>query len=74
MKRFAAMFLAVLIIVESFLFFGGYALFDFANHFYLAGGVWSLIIAAVVQTFVMQDDKITQLEKRVKELEEHKNT
>jgi len=36
MKRFVAMFLAVLLMVEAFLFFGGHMLFDFAKRPYLA--------------------------------------
>ena len=70
MKRFAAMFGAVLIIVESFLFFGGYALFNFARRPYLTGAAIALIIAVIAQVFVEQDEKITVLQKRVKELEE----
>ena len=70
MKRFAAMFGAALIIVESFLFFGGYALFNFARRPYLTGAAIALIIAVIAQVFVEQDEKITALQKRVKELEE----
>lgn len=69
MKRFAAMFLAVLLMVEVFLFFGGHMLFDFAKRPYLTGAVIALIIAVIVQAFVELDEKINQLTKRVKELE-----
>ena len=69
MKRFAAMFLAVLLMVEAFLFFGGHMLFDFAKRPYLTGTVIALIIAVIVQAFVELDEKINQLTKRVKELE-----
>lgn len=70
MKRFAAMFLAILIVVETFLFFGGYMLFDFAKRPYLTGAMIALIIAVIAQLFVEQDEKITALQKRVRELEE----
>ena len=70
LKRYAAMFSVVLIFVESFLFFGGYALFDFAKHPYLTGAILAFIISAVIQAFVELDDKIETLQKRVKELEE----
>ena len=69
MKRLAAMFLAVLLMVEAFLFFGGHMLFDFAKRPYLTGAVIALIIAVIVQAFVELDEKINQLTKRVKELE-----
>lgn len=69
MKRFAAMFVAVLLMVEAFLFFGGHMLFDFAKRPYLTGAVIALIIAVIAQAFVELDEKINQLTKRVKELE-----
>ena len=71
MKRFAAMFGAVLIMVETFLVFGGYVLFDFSRRPYLTGVAIALIIAVIAQVFVEQDEKINQLSQRVRELEEH---
>ena len=71
MKRFAAMFGAVLIMVESFLLFGGYVLFDFSKRPYLTGAMIALLIAVIAQVFVEQDEKINRLSQRVRELEEH---
>ena len=73
MKRFASAFLAVLIVVETFLFFGGYALFDFARHYYLAGAVWALIIAGVCHAFIIQHERILALEQRLRKLEVQKD-
>ena len=73
MKRFLGAFAMCLVILEAFLFFGGYMLLDFARHPFLAGGVAALILAAVFTVWIGQDEKMEALEKRVQELENKEN-
>lgn len=54
-----------------FVFFGGWMLFDFSKRFYVATAVCALIIAVIASAFLAQSEKIEQLEKRVKTLEEN---
>ena len=37
MKKFVQILLMTLVVVECFLFFGGYAVFDFSRRYYTAG-------------------------------------
>lgn len=55
-----------------FVFFGGWMLFDFSKRFYVATAVCALIIAVIASAFLAQSEKIEQLEKRVKALEENR--
>ena len=45
-------------------------LFDFGNNFWLAIAVCAFIITVIVSVFVVQDEKIEKLEKKVEALEE----
>ena len=56
MKRFLSTFGICLALVEAFIFFGGYQLFDFSRRWYLAGASIALVLAV--------------LEKRTRQLEE----
>ena len=38
-KKFVQILLMTLVVVECFLFFGGYAVFDFSRRYYTAGAV-----------------------------------
>lgn len=69
MKRFFQMFAITLVIVEVFLFFGGYLLFDFNSNYYRAGAAWAFIIALIIYGFAVQSEKIEELEKRIELLE-----
>ena len=42
MKKFVQILLMTLVVVECFLFFGGYAVFDFSRRYYTAGAAWPL--------------------------------
>ena len=48
MKRFLSTFGICLALVEAFLFFGGYQLFDFSRRWYLAGASIALVLAVLV--------------------------
>ena len=71
MKKFIQTYVIVLIIMECFLFFGGYMLFDFRQRFYIAGAVSALVIAIIISAFITQSEKIEELEKRIQTLENH---
>jgi len=66
MKRFLSTFGICLALVEAFLFFGGYQLFDFSRRWYLAGASIALVLAVLVH----QNDRLEALEKRTRQLEE----
>ncbi len=53
-----------------FVFFGGWMLFDFSKRYFVATAACAFLIAAIISIFVSQEEKIEQLEKKVKELEE----
>ena len=57
-----------------FVFFGGWQLFDFNNRFFIAIASCAFIIAVIASILFSQEERIEQLEKRVKELEEKNNT
>ena len=44
-------------------------LFDFSNRFYTATAACAFIISVILSAFIAQDEKIEELEKRIKELE-----
>ena len=68
--KFLKTYAVILILSFAFMFFGGWQLFDFRERFWLATAACALAIAAVVSVLTAQGEKIEQLEKRVKELEE----
>ena len=70
MKRFLSTFGICLALVEAFIFFGGYQLFDFTRRWYLAGASVALVLAVLISLLLMQSDRMEALEKRVKALEE----
>ena len=56
MKRFLSTFGICLALVEAFIFFGGYQLFDFSRRWYLAGASIALVLAVLVCILVQQND------------------
>ena len=68
--KFFKIFAAVLVVSYLFVFFGGWMLFDFHSRWQLATAACAFIIAVVAYAFFAQAEKIEELEKRVKELEE----
>ena len=70
MKRFLSTFGICLALVEAFLFFGGYQLFDFSRRWYLAGASIALVLAVLVCILVHQNDRLEAPEKRTRQLEE----
>ncbi len=69
MKVFFRNFIACLLLVEVFLGFGGWMLFDFSRHFFLAGGTVAFALTVLLHIWMWQMDQLESLEKRVKELE-----
>ena len=69
MKQFVKIFVVTLILVELFLFFGGYRLFDFSRGYYRAGAACALIIAVIAHGLITQAEKMEDLEKRIRALE-----
>lgn len=72
MKQFFPLYVMVLILLEVFLFFGGYALFDFSRRFFLAGASTAFVITIILFAFNAQLKKIEELEKRIQILENDK--
>ena len=68
--RFLKTYLATLVLVSIFVFFGGYTLFNFREHFWLAIATCAFIIAVLVSVFISQDERIEQLEAKIKAIEE----
>ena len=69
MKKFVQVLLMTLVVVECFLFFGGYAVFDFSLRYYTAGAACAFIISLILYGFLAQAEKIEELEKRIQEIE-----
>lgn len=64
----------ILIFCFIFAMFGGLVLFDFSKHWFLAIASRAFIIAAVVYVFCDQDDRIKQLEQKIKGYEDKEET
>lgn len=69
MKRFFAIFAAVLVCAVIFLTLGGSLLLDFSRHFFAALAICAFAIALIINGFVAQSDRIDSLEKRIQLLE-----
>ena len=69
MKKFVQILLMTLVVVECFLFFVGYAVFDFSRRYYTAGAACAFIISLILYGFLAQSEKIEELEKRIQEIE-----
>ena len=67
--KFIKTYFCVIIFMFLFVFLGGWNLFDFRTKPYLVMLVISFIISSVISVYIKQDDKIDELEKRIKELE-----
>lgn len=70
MKRFLQTFAICLVLVEVFIFFGGWQLFDFNRHWFLAGASVAFVLAVFISIWLSQEDRLEALEKQIKELEE----
>lgn len=70
MKQFLKIWVMVLVVVEIFLCFGGWMLFDFQKRFYVAGAAVAFVAALLLNGFVCHAKRIEQLEKQVAALEE----
>jgi len=71
-KSFLQTLATVLVLVETFLFFGGSRLFDFSRSYYGAGAVCAFVIALILHAFLVQAEKIEKLEQRVRQLEQER--
>lgn len=72
--KFLKNYAVILILCYVFVFLGGWMLFDFKKHLWLAIAACAFIFAVIVTIFVAQQGKIEELEKRVKELEGKENS
>ena len=70
MKRFLGTFIACLVVVYVFLFFGGWVLFDFSRHYFLAGASIAFLLSVLISFWLSQEERIDTLEKRVRDQEE----
>ncbi len=68
--KFIKMYTIILILCYIFLFCGGWRLFDFNKHYFIATAACAFIISVVAYAFITQEERIEQLEKKVKELQE----
>lgn len=68
--KFLKTYAIILILSFAFVFFGGWQLFDFRERFWLATAACAFVLAVIASVFEAQGEKIDQLEKRVKDLEE----
>ena len=68
--RFLKTYLATLFFLSIFVVCGGYTLFNFREHFWVAIAACAFIIAVLVRIFISQDERIEQLEAKIKEIEE----
>lgn len=71
--KFIKTYATTLVLCYVFVFFGGWMLFDFSKRYFVATAACAFLIAVIISIFVLQKEKIEQLEKRVKELEEKSN-
>lgn len=69
--KFIRTYIMILILCYVLVFFGGWIAF---RNFYVALAACALVITVVVSVFCAQEERIERLEKRVKELEEKKET
>ena len=67
--KFLKVFVPVLVLCFLFAFFGGWQLLNVSGGIYITAAIAALVISLVVFAFLVQDEKIEKLEKRVKELE-----
>ena len=70
MKKFIQILIVTVITAECFMFFGGYMLFDFSKRFFTATASVAFLISVIIYVFAEQNQKISELEKRIKNLEE----
>ena len=68
--RFLKIFAVCVILVECFILFGGYMLFDFSHHFFLTGVSVAFLLAVFIRVWLGQEDRIEKLEKRIDALED----
>lgn len=73
MKSFFGIYAVLLIFVEFGFFFGLPLLFDLSRHYYAAGALLALALAAAVKIWYHLETKIEDLEKRLQDLENKEN-
>lgn len=67
--KFLKLYAIVLPLCLAFVFFGGWMLFDFNRHWYVATAACAFLLTAAVRAFSAQEERLEQLEKRLRELE-----
>lgn len=70
MRRFLQTFAICFVLVVLFLSFGGWLLFDFSRHWFLASASTAFVLAVFISVWLSQEDRLEALEKRIQELEE----
>lgn len=68
--KFIKTYAMTLVLCYIFVSFGGWMLFDFSKREYVAIAACAFIIAVIASIFIAQEERIDQLEKKVKGLEE----
>lgn len=72
--KFIKIYAFVLILCYVFAFFGGWMLFDFRNRYFVAIAACAFIIAIYISNLISQVEKMEELEKRIKKLEDKSNS
>lgn len=57
-----------IVLLFTFFFFGGWMLFDFNRHTYLAIAAIAFVLAVLIRVLMAMDDRIEALEAELKEL------
>lgn len=66
--RFLKTWIVCIVLLFVFVFFGGWMLFDFRNHIYLAVAATAFVLAVLVRVLMSMSDRIDALEAEIKDL------
>ena len=66
--KFLKTWVICIVLLFTFFFFGGWMLFDFNRHTYLAIAAIAFVLAALIRVLMAMDDRIDTLEAELKEL------
>lgn len=71
MKKFLPTYAICLVFMETFIFFGGFMLFDFSNgRHYRAGATIALVLAIAVRMWLSTENRVENLKKELRDLKE----
>ncbi|MDO5399797.1 MAG: hypothetical protein Q4F17_02290 [Eubacteriales bacterium] len=72
--KFLKIYVMTLVPTYLFLFCGGWMLFDFTKHFFVATAACALVLAVLISALVALNNQLRQLRKRVESLEAEENS